>query len=256
MSKIIMDFLLPKIWFPFSSKLKATLMIHSPNKFWGTYEGLDIGCRYIIRFNKIETRMLEGNYHPKCREYNLDSEHEYNFRKDCIYSCYYKYLGANCFTTLKTTSGSVRKKSFQNLKREEDNCTISRKTNQYLRRMCDIKCPQECQQSIYNYKIVLDFDFRQDRKTFIQSDGIIKLKFYPNDQLNMLIEYMAETTFISFVCNFGGLLGMWLGVSILSISHDLFEKTKAIFVKFNFNNIKIIFSNCKIRNPHNIRQLH
>ena len=226
-------------------------MIHSPNQLSGSYHKLDIGCRYIIKFNKIETRMLEGNYHSYCREYNLDSEHEYNFRKDCIYSCYYQYLGENCFTSLKAISGSVRKKSFENLKRGEGNCTSSRKTTQYLSRMCDIKCPQECQQSIYNYKIELDFDFRKERKTFIKSDGIIQLKFSHNDQINMLIEYMAEMTFISFICNFGGLLGMWLGVSVLSISHDLFEKTKAILVKVNLNNIKIIFNNCKIRNPHN-----
>ena len=47
---------------------------------------------------------------------------------------------------------------------------------------------------------------------------------------------------MSFVCNFGGLLGMWLGFSILSISKDVFNAINC-FPIFNLNKITFI-NNC------------
>ena len=34
---------------------------------------------------------------------------------------------------------------------------------------------------------------------------------------DIIIKYLPQTTFLSLVCNFGGLLGMWLGLSVLNI---------------------------------------
>ena len=120
-----------------------------------------------------------------------------------------------------------------------------------LRKSGQAQCPQECLQSFYNNKITLESDTREDKEKFIMSDGIINIIISRNDQPNMFIEYMAETTFISFICNFGGLLGMWLGVSILSISQDLFEFTKFIIIKLSLAKIKFVINNplIKIRNP-------
>ena len=61
---------------------------------------------------------------------------------------------------------------------------------------------------------------------------------------DFIIRYIPELTFISFVCNFGGLLGMWLGVSFLSIINYF----KIVLVKFlkdhtNQTNIQLNFSN-------------
>ena len=44
---------------------------------------------------------------------------------------------------------------------------------------------------------------------------------------DILIVHIPDICFISFVCNFGGLLGMWLGVSFLSI----IDLIKSLFVK-------------------------
>ena len=51
-----------------------------------------------------------------------------------------------------------------------------------------------------------------------------------------------EMSLMSFVCNFGGLLGMWLGFSILSISKDVFDAIRR-FPIFNPNKITFI-NNC------------
>ena len=57
---------------------------------------------------------------------------------------------------------------------------------------------------------------------------------------DILIRYIPEITFNSFACNFGGLLGMWLGVSILSIiSH--FKSVIINYKNYNSNHVNIQF---------------
>ena len=134
-SRIIIRHLLPRLWFPFSSKLESILLIHSANAIHNADRfDLEIGCHYTISFNKIETRMLEGNYQPNCREYDLDSENEDNFRSDCIQSCYMQYLGPNCYTTVKIGSYLIQKKILNKFKQGENNCTMSSKMNDYVKK--------------------------------------------------------------------------------------------------------------------------
>ena len=42
------------------------------------------------------------------------------------------------------------------------------------------------------------------------------------------LNHLPQITFTSLVCNFGGLFGMWLGLSFLIISNELFK----IFIEF------------------------
>ena len=44
---------------------------------------------------------------------------------------------------------------------------------------------------------------------------------------------------MSFICNFGGLLGMWLGFSLLSISKNVYKSIRH-FYTFNRNKINCI----------------
>ena len=44
-----------------------------------------------------------------------------------------------------------------------------------------------------------------------------------------LFEHFAEITFISLVCNFGGLIGMYLGISLQLIFCNIWDLTKKIF---------------------------
>ena len=50
-----------------------------------------------------------------------------------------------------------------------------------------------------------------------------------------MVRHTLEMTLMSFVCNFGGLLGMWLGFSVLSISKDIFKSLRRLTI-FNQGN--------------------
>ncbi len=68
-----------------------------------------------------------------------------------------------------------------------------------------------------------------------------------------MIQYLPQTTFISFVCNFGGLLGMWLRLSVVTILSEtlnLLLKSANIF-KNNYISVKnktILLKNYYINN--------
>ena len=50
----------------------------------------------------------------------------------------------------------------------------------------------------------------------------IYLKIKHGVSPDMIIRHLPETTLISVICNFGGILGMWLGLSVLTITEEIF----------------------------------
>ena len=81
-----------------------------------------------------------------------------------------------------------------------------------------------------------------------------------NQLPDVLVRHMPEMSFISFVSNFGGLLGMWLGLSVLIIFDNIFSFTKRIIkaigkrdndkilFKYNQNNIIATSINVNVMN--------
>ena len=69
---------------------------------------------------------------------------------------------------------------------------------------------------------------------------------------DIIVRHKFEMSLMSFVCNFGGLLGMWLGFSVLSISKDVFNSIRR-FSTFNGNKINLITLNNFKLNLHLIK---
>jgi len=99
-------------------------------------------------------------------------------------------------------------------------------------------CPFDCE---FNY---FDWDLREiykhEKYKSNHLRGILKVDFKHNRLPNQLIESIPEITFISFVSNFGGLLGMWLGMScvgVLEIIEIIYRNRiiRNIYEKANFN---------------------
>ena len=58
-------------------------------------------------------------------------------------------------------------------------------------------------------------------QTRSEFDKSLSISIQHNHIHDVYLHHLPETTFISFISNFGGLLGMWLGISAFMI----FEKT-------------------------------
>ena len=59
---------------------------------------------------------------------------------------------------------------------------------------------------------------------FVETDGssqdFATMRIKRKDIADVTYEHTAEMIFVEFVCYFGGLLGLWLGVSILDVYHQ------------------------------------
>ena len=122
-----------------------------------------------------------------------------------------------------------------------ENCL--RKNNQKIfkiRTFCLNICRKDYEFRSYDYqsKMVISMNEKNPDK--------LELYIEHNNMPDLLITAIPEITFISFVCNFGGLIGMWLGISILVIFKDVCNVIRLLISKgkvFNFNtliNLRII----------------
>ena len=57
---------------------------------------------------------------------------------------------------------------------------------------------------------------------------LTRFEIVHNKLPDIFLTHIPEVSFIEFICNFGGLLGMWLGFSVWTILDDV---TK-LFIKF------------------------
>ena len=52
--------------------------------------------------------------------------------------------------------------------------------------------------------------------------NVENIKIIHSEYPDIFIEHIPEMSLISFLCNFGGLLGMWLGLSLFGIFNEIF----------------------------------
>ena len=84
---------------------------------------------------------------------------------------------------------------------------------------CQNSCQSECTNRYYNYEIKKESNLYQESEWKKVSHVRITHNHLP-DQTN---EHLPETTFVTLTCNFGGLLGMWLGLSAMALFHFLLK---------------------------------
>ena len=97
---------------------------------------------------------------------------------------------------------------------------------------CEKMCKIECNFKYYRMEIV--------RIENIFQKNVIDIRH--NEYPDIFVKHIPETTLIDFVCNFGGLLGIWLGLSFFSVVNNIFEIiTKTVYRKY----VMILIEKCK-----------
>ena len=159
------------------------------------------------------------------------------FHSDCVNDCYQDKMRHLCksdrgfFISLSL----LRKDQLLNKNQTLKSCYDPdfNKFNFTLYMDCNKICKVECNFIYYPYEIeIIEHPEHQLR---------IRHGEYPD----IFVEHLPETTFIGFVCNFGGLLGMWLGLSLFTIFNNIFNLvTKIDYQKcITYNNFT--FTRCK-----------
>ena len=161
----------------------------------------------MILHSEVQTRLLGSGFDTNCFDYDLDHEFEnYNMRSDCITSCI-RHLSSK-FGENIILDHLMRKEFYQNRK---DIKAIFPRINdkEFLSNIerNEIHCLQGCRKDckftyfINNYK-------EMDKYSSKFSSIAIKHNNLPD----ILSTHSPEITFNAFICNFGGLLSLWLGL--------------------------------------------
>ena len=160
--------------------------------------------------------------------------HYYNeeyLRSNCIDICILKKLQDKFGRQASQTEFLFRKyysKQLGDFNKTLYKILVSANVIDQFKPECMQKCKQDC--SLENY--VFDSSIGRDQMIKYELERrasvIIRHKQIPD----IYIKHIPETTFISFISNFGGLLGMWLGISVIMIFENIFQLIKPLSAHF------------------------
>ena len=185
------------------------LIMHSPNDLPalenGKYKMFELNTFYHVQYSEYQIRRLGHGYDTDCKDYDHDT-----IRSDCLVSCYQKLHDQLCNGTGLAQSPTLIRESIlvKKSNRKLDKCEAYKMSFKKMMSECSSQCQKECDFKYYSYTITR-LENSEDTQT--------RIHILHNDMPDIFIQYIPEITFTSFACNFGGLLGMWLGVSFLSI---------------------------------------
>ena len=221
--------------------LPVPIFIHSPNDLplldYGKLLPLESEVSQLIQYSTIKILRLGRDYETDCREYG--NEYEYDTRSSCIVSCVKHHHDTICGnSSLPQLENLVTNKFITtNYNKSITQCITYYKIKQDALANCSKQCHFNCHYKYYSANIQKLNDIEH-----YKSDVIME----HNQMPDILIKYIPETSFISFACYFGGLLGMWLGLSLLTIIQEFLKsifKLKCSKPTFNiFNRIILINS--------------
>lgn len=216
------------------------------------------GTNYELSFSQTNARLLNWPYITNCRIYGEQGRWKnYKSNYECIDSCLTEKLLSNCHCIYNQSRGERITKWSANMSEsalkfclEDRNSTdICRNSDEFEMKIarpsnCKIKgiCNNNCYEEYYRYEVqqnIWDNETDGQNMTYDEDDDYFYKRsepFYPRakpnesfatllirrkDAADTTYEHTAEMIFVEFVCYFGGLLGLWLGVSILDAYHQI-----------------------------------
>ena len=167
-------------------------------------------------------------------------------RSDCINDCYQKKIREICKVDRGLfMSNSLIRKDYL-VDGNDKMLSFYDQESFSIKQDCEKMCKVECNFKYYSNEI--NSRKGQNLKKVIS----ILHSEYPD----IFVKHIPELNLIGFLCNFGGLLGMWLGLSLFSIFNDIFilitkiayhKYINLISVKLNIPNIQLKFVNIQNR---------
>ena len=221
-------------------KNEIYILMHSPNTL--SIEGFSFvnpGNVYVIKYSQWNIIRLGKGYDTDCREYDPK---KYT-RNDCIFDCYQERAKYNCGTNNFVNFPYVvlkKKNYFEQSNLNISKCYIQLEIRLKILEICYNQCHKECHITYYSFTINKLKEYNMNR---------IQLFFKHNQMPDLTIRHIPEMPFLTFICNFGGILGMWLGVAFVDILYRVWNllRTKISFmISTNFfinNNVFPISTN-------------
>ena len=193
---------------------------------------IEITSRSIIYFSQtVIDRYLSG-YDTDCYDYNYG---EYTSRHDCLVNCLYHLNNGtfyNRHSIIEIDKNNIGDFILGEIEHVDDRCKK--------------KCKIECESTYYRFDQV----DRRGAQVFSAEDNSNILQSYArgmnltshlrhSSTPDLVVHHFPEVNLLSLMCNFGGLLGMWTGLSILIICRRTFSHLRHLLLNFQFYWIKL-----------------
>ena len=246
LKQLVIPVYFPKQWFPYQEEYFTYIAVHSPDimPFSRTFLTMSKLGEYSIVYSKVENQEIPGV--ASCDLYDLDYKNgNYNMKSDCHFQCLINHYGTKCHVTLmmKQKHLAYRRTQFPG---EVPNitCDLGHEEWFFKEEECQRKCPDECHQEYYFVDIKMT---DQLPSSIPLKNRSLEINIVPSSRPKIVINHLPEMTLMSLVCNFGGLLGIWLGVSALASLNYCWKIFKFIFSKLttinSFTNEKLFIKN-------------
>ena len=221
--------------YEYFNNMRAIMIgIHSPNDLpMMMYSGTTLLNRnnvYVKRYTTYKIERLGRQYDTNCLDYERDSK--FVTRHDCIKSCYIKRLNRICNGTALLMFGFLLRTWPKITKFAPCPTQVKIMMNIYFK--CSESCKMNCHDKYYEQRF--------DREGELNETIIFIIK--DHNMPDITIRHIPEISLTSLICNFGGLLGMWLGLSFLHIMNTIYVWFNEI-IKSRFN----LFFNFYFNNP-------
>ena len=216
------------------------ISIHSPNTIpnKSAFKYVNPGNEYQLLFSQMKITRLSDKHDTHCKQYG-QGEAQFQMRSDCILSCYQNTINQQCNTSaLIESTILVREQYLLNNRNQTivEDCIGNPSMREMIRIRCKNWCQQECTFKYYPFGLQkVNTDGKLDHLT-------ISIEVEHNELPDIAITQIREMVFTTFVCNFGGLLGMWLGLSFITITERIMH-ILIQWLKRKFNSVTIVSHN-------------
>ena len=207
-----------------------------------SFRKIKLGVKNSISYKENQARLLPFPYKTDCRWYELSDRPDAQMRSDCIQQCtneaMLKQFPLNQCIFTATNYNLMRENKlgqFANLSL----CNYPRFTQETLQNgikmlhlfdhKCRVKCRHSCIVKYYDFSVGVS-----KVHSLIQSDDQFAVFVQHYRLPDELVEHKPQMTWIELVSSFGGLLGMWLGLSVAFLLDSV---------------ITFLFTSLKSRNP-------
>ena len=226
-------------WFPFTEDYEIYMVIHSgqtmPYAMLNEFIELDARSFYKMSYSRIEKNLLGKGYDTDCKNYDLQSDKfEETMRSECITLCMKQYV--------ECPSGVLLRNAWFEKHKDEKYLNCGQNKKEYIfhakeRLNCMENCKVDCLSNEFKPEIKSEKSLydKNELKILIQILKFMNTVYVDIERKGTDIEvrHLPKTSLISLVCSFGGLLGLWLGMSVLAIM----KSSTQIIKKFIVNNV-------------------
>ncbi len=203
---------------------------------------------YDLIFHKKNILRLPKPYKTDCHLYKeeVNSNSIYGLSRElCLYKCRTERILSK-FDCLRSASETIFEDQFSDSK--VCNASVILNTNKdgiyYFEVIeaikCLHKCKAECVQQVYSFDLyevdrsdgdIISHNMNKNATDF-ENISLVSLMVRQFDEIRYI--HLPKMRFTDFWSNFGGILGLWLGLSVLAIYDNIIAFCVSIFAEIRF----------------------